>query len=199
MNTPPFSAPALLARIKLVLLQPTQCWSVISGESKSPKEILISIFLPLVALSAMCTFLFSTFIGVGISFAIKQFVLSSLLAPALLFLFSLIAAKLAPSFGGSADQDRAFSWLAHCAIPSLVATIFIFVPALYFLISLAATGWAVYLMYLGAGSMLSIPSDKRIFYLLTLIVSMIIVSFVAGMVVASVAPSVPVVVVPNAP
>ena len=109
------SAPSagLIDRVKNILLTPKAEWARIAAETPNTNSIFIGYALPLLAVGAVCGLIGSSFIGVPflgrlpIAWTATQAVFSVVIGLVSLFICSIIANALAPTFGSRQDTGRA--------------------------------------------------------------------------------------------
>jgi hypothetical protein len=118
----------------------------------------------------------------GLSTAITGYVLGGLL---MTFVVAWVASFLADKFGGQAGFPRAFRLCAYAFTASWVAGILQLVPSLAVL-GLIAGLYGIYLFYLGATPMMSVPKDKSAGYTAVTIVAVIVIYVVIAAVTTAV-------------
>jgi len=133
------SAPKLIARAKLIILNPRACWDTIAQESESPTAIYTHVILPLACAGAIATivglqvFGFATFWGTwrtGLIASAVQQILHVLVLCAALYGDAWVIKRLAPQFMANISFERAFSLAAYSAVPSLVGGLLGILPPL---------------------------------------------------------------------
>ncbi len=189
----------LLERCKLVLLNPTGCWSQLKDDSTPVLELLKRLYLPLAVLAALCSIVGLTVFGISVPFfgtfrpglltLLSQAITTIALSVAGLFLSSLVFERLAPYFGGTAPFRRSFSLLAHAAIPSLLGQALMLIPSLGVLGMIVGGLFSLYLVFCGFSSMLDIPGEKRVAFIITALVTLIIIQAILMRVSGSFAPT----------
>jgi hypothetical protein len=190
---------AIIARCKLVLLDPKGCWSQIASESNSPVHLLKTIYLPLSVLGAICLIVGLSLFGItvpllgtfrpGFSALISQALLYVVLGVAAPFIVSFIFEKLAPYFDGTAPFNKSFSLIVHASIPSLIGDCFILIPGLRAVGALVGSLYGLYLLYCGFNSMVQLPEGKRLPFIATATVVIIVVQTIIALIFGSFAPT----------
>ncbi len=191
---------SLVDRVKNILISPKTEWPVIAGESASVGSLFTSYavilaLLPLVG-SLIGGLVFGSLLaglgggGAGIGFILVPAIIGYIVTLGVLFLMHLVADGLAPSFGGTKDKIQALKWVTYSATPIWVAGLLSFIPGLNILLMLAGFGYAAYLLYLGAPSVMKVPEDKAVGYtavviIIWLVITWIISAVLIGAVVAS--------------
>jgi hypothetical protein len=169
----------MLNRIINILLKPTSEWQVIANEPSSVGGILggyavpLSLIQALVAIAAMGYFGIGAEIlemsGVSVSLAdvATRTLFSFALGLALLYALAFIGSLIAPSFNGQADLVQSLKLFTYASTPSWVAGILLpfFMSSMGLMIvvsllSFAAMGYGIYLIYAGAGPVMGIPQEK---------------------------------------
>lgn len=162
-----------------ILTKPKEVWEGFKTDNENSTKVLMTYVLPMVAIPAIIgipLFLAFGYFGAtyGIIFAVFQF----LIYIGILYLETLIANALAPSFGSKANFDNAFKVLAYSSTPGYVAAIFAHIPVIGWLLSLAALVYSVYLMYLALPVMMETPQDKVVVYMVVIILIMLVLYFI---------------------
>jgi hypothetical protein len=195
---------SLVDRVKNILLTPKTEWPVIAGESTNTASLftgyaLILAVIPLVASIIGTGLLGAAFggglgAGFGIGTALVGGVLAYLFGMGILFLMSIIAASLAPSFGGQNDKLQALKLLTYSYTPMWVAGIVGIVSAIpivgwliAFIVGLAALAYAVYLLFLGAPELLKVPADKNVGFVAVTCLIWLAIAFVASLIIGAIA------------
>ena len=178
----------LVERVQAVLLKPRETWPVIESEPGDVASIYRNYLVFLAAVPAVAGFIGMSVIGVGvfgstwrvpIVSGLVNLVVGFALTLAMIYVLSLIADALAPSFGGQKNGLNAFKLVAYGATAGLVGGIFNLLPALSML-GLLAGLYSIYLIYLGAPVLMKVPQDKAVAYTAVLIVCGIVAGIVVG-------------------
>lgn len=180
----------LIERVKNILLTPKTEWEVIKGETATPMSLLTGYVLPLAIVASAGTllklFLFSGPLGFGTGFAIASAVIAFVATIVAFYATVYVVDMLAPSFNSEKDLNKSAQLVAYSATPSYIGGLLSFIPILGALISLAAWGYGIYLMYLGIGPLKKTPEDKKIVYMIVSYLIMIVIYFVIIMILGAV-------------
>ncbi len=187
----------LLDRVKAVLTRPGETWEVIAGETQPISDIYRNYIIPLAAIPPIANFIREVIFGYsafGVTYkppfftTLMSAVTSYILSLVSLFLIGWIIDALAPSFGATQNRLQAFKVGAYGMTAAWVAGILGLIPGLW---GLAVIGglYSIYLVYLGLPKLMKVPEDKTIPYMLVATLAAILLSWVAGKVVAAVTPS----------
>jgi hypothetical protein len=181
-------APSLTARAKAILVAPKAEWLRIAGEGEPVQSVFMRYVVPLAAIGPICGFIGGQVFGFsvlgityhpglmsGLSAAITGYVLSLLS----IFVVAWVANFLADKFGGQENYARAFRLCAYSFTAAYIAGVFQILPSLGILALIAAL-YGIYLFYLGATPMMSVPQDKAASYTALTIVGVIVVYLVVG-------------------
>lgn len=169
----------MLNRIINILTKPASEWRVIGEESASVGSLFTGYAIPLAALHLIATIVATGVLGIGeeimamggVTVALGDIVVRSALnfvmTLILLYVLALIGSKIAPSFGGDSNFVQALKLFVYSSTPTWVLGIimpFLMVSMgmalLASLLSLAALGYAIYLIYIGARPTLAVPQEK---------------------------------------
>ncbi|MFI4987112.1 MAG: Yip1 family protein [Alphaproteobacteria bacterium] len=178
----------LVTRAKNMLLSPKSEWPVAAGESIDVKSLYTGYIMILSAIPPLCSLigigLFFHRMGLGLGGAILRY----LLGLAGVYLLAIIAAKLAPNFGGRDDVRQGLKLTAYSATASWVGGIFFLVPVLGIL-SVLASLYSLYLLYLGVSPTMAVPPERAAIYTVAMILAAVlifsVVALIAGAVVGS--------------
>jgi hypothetical protein len=169
----------MLNRIINILLKPTSEWQVIANEPSSVGGILGGYAVPLSIIQAITTIVAVGYMGIGaeimemsgVSVSLADTAVRALvgfaMGLALIFGLAFIGSMIAPSFNGNADIVQSLKLFTYSSTPSWVAgallPFFMSSMALMIVVSLlsfASIGYAIYLIYAGAGPVMGIPQEK---------------------------------------
>lgn len=180
----------LLARVKAILLKPSEEWPVIATEDTPPGALYTSYILPLAAIGPIAQFIGLVLIGISVPFigTMRVGVLSGLgmaltsyvLGLVAVFVMALIANALAPTFKGEQNLPQALKLVAYAYTPAWLASILGILPFLGILAMLASL-YALYLLYLGLPVMMKCPRDKALGYTAVLVVLGIVAAIVISL------------------
>ena len=180
----------LLARVKGIILKPSDEWQTIDPENTQPAALYKSYIVPLAAIGPIASFIGMVLIGISMPFlgtvrigivaGIGMMLTSYILGMVAVYVIALIANALAPSFKGEQSMQQALKLVAYAYTPAWVAGVLGIIPALGILAILAAL-YSLYLLYLGLPVMMKCPRDKALGYTIVLIIIGIIVGFIVSM------------------
>ena len=183
----------LIARVRSILLTPKTEWPVIASEADTPAGLFTRYILILSAIPPVAGFLKHSLIGISAPFigTVRIGIGAGLTAALVQYAFGLVAVyivalivnALAPTFGGQKDWMQALKTTAYAFTASWIASAFVIVPALGWLLALAGGVYAIYLLYLGLPATMRGPSDKAAGYTAVTVISTIVLSIVLGVVV----------------
>lgn len=186
MTTTPTSAGSagLIDRVRNIILTPSAEWDRIAGEQPSMGAIITGYIVPLAAVAAVAgalgLLLLSGFIGFGAGIVgiLIGIVINVALAVGGVFLISLLINALAPTFGSQADAGRAFQLAAYFPTPIWIAMVATIVPVLGQLVVIAGAIYAIYEMYVGLPRLMKTPEDKRVAYVATIVIILMLIGVV---------------------
>jgi hypothetical protein len=177
------AAPGLIDRIKNILITPQREWDRISGEPADVGKLYGGYVVPLAAFSALCGFIGMFVFGVlgfriglvpGLIGAVVQVVVATIGV----FILAFITNALAPTFGSQQDMGQAHKLAAYSWTAAFIAGVFAIFPPLA---PLGIVGlYSLALLYIGLPRLMKTPEDKRLPYVITIIIVAIVVWFVIG-------------------
>ncbi len=175
----------LSVRVKNILLQPAQEWSVIEGESASLADLYRAYIVPLAAIGPVASIVGLSMVGIGgyripLISSIGHAVVSYVLALGGVYVLALIIDALAPTFQGTKNPMQAVKVAAYSSTAAWLAGIFILIPALGFLQILGL--YSLYLLYLGLPKLMKAPEDKALVYTVVVVIAAIVIFVVIGVV-----------------
>lgn len=184
----------LVQRVKDILLKPSPTWDVIDGERPTVASLYTGYIMPLAAIPAIAQVIGMTVFGAG-AFgivvkwspvtAVVQGLLMYVLSLAMVYVLALIIDGLAPSFGGTKDQNQALKVAAYSYTAGWVAGVFSIFPALSILGLVGL--YSLFLLYVGLPKLMKAPQDKALPYTGVVILVAIVIGIVVMMVLGSVA------------
>jgi len=183
------AAPALIDRIKNILLTPQAEWDRIASEPADVNKLYIGYVLPLAALSAICTFVGMSIFGImgirmGIVPGAVTAVIQVIMALVGVFVLAFVTNALAPTFGSQQDIGQAHKLAAYSSTAGFLAGVFTLFPPLSIL---AIVGlYSLALLYIGLPRLMKTPEDKRIGYFVTILIVCIVVGIVMNVVLMNV-------------
>ncbi|MEY4700955.1 MAG: hypothetical protein RL326_1142 [Pseudomonadota bacterium] len=192
---------ALIERVKLVLLKPSECWDTIASESANIAHLMRSLVVPLAVVSSACQFLGLQLFGISfpglgtwrppLFSSLAWHILTVILQVALVFIGAIVVEKITELFKAETTRERSYSLLAHSMIPGAVGGTLGLVPSLsIFSFIFAILG--LFTLYNGSTKMTTVPESKKLFFTIAVVVSLIatslVVFFVASLLVAQPVP-----------
>lgn len=178
----------IVQRVKEILLSPKQTWPVIEAESTDTKTLYTQYLMILAVIPAVAGFIGMSLIGVsamGMSMRVPlisglvNMVVGYALSLVMVYVLSLIADALAPTFGGQKNPMMALKLVAYGSTAGMVGGIFTVIPALSAL-GLIASLYSVYLLFLGIPVMMKSPQEKALPYTAVLLVCGLIAGVILG-------------------
>ncbi|MDT9600953.1 Yip1 family protein [Sphingosinicella rhizophila] len=193
-TNPTGASPALVERVKNIILQPKAEWPRIDAEPATVGGIYRSYIFILAAITPVAgvigqllfprSFMGITYrpsVGSVLSTAVVQYLMVLLSV----YILALIIEALAPNFGGTKDRVQAFKVAAYASTAAWVAGIFNIIPALAWL-GLLGGLYSLYLLYLGIPVLMKVSADKAMGYVAAAVIAAILLWIVVGAVVGQV-------------
>lgn len=187
----------LLARIKGIVLKPSEEWPRIEAENTLPATLYKSYVAPLAAIGPVANFIGMTAVGVsmpfvgtlriGIGSGLAMMLTSYVLGLVAVYVIALIANALAPTFRGEQNMQQALKLIAYAYTPAWIAGVLGIVPALGILVVIAAL-YSLYLLYAGLPTMMKCPKGNALGYTIVLVIVGIVVGIILSLVTAMFAP-----------
>lgn len=159
---------AIFTRAKNILIQPATEWEVVKGETSDKNAVLKDYALPLIILVAIASFLggliftrFGLLIGYVVAKAVGDFIVAFLG----IYISAIVINELASSFGSKKDTNAAFKLVIYSFTPVLIAlAVYYLIPILFFVLIFGL--YLVYLLWMGLGSLMGTPEDKKVGYVI---------------------------------
>lgn len=181
----------LIPRIKALLVNPSGTWTQIEGDPETPASLLRRLILPLAAVPAVAWLLGflvlgggSSFLRYGISYAVALFAVNVVAV----FVFAVLADRIAPKFEGESNFVQSLKWSAWGAVPAFVGGIVLIVPFLAPLAILAAL-YSLYVLYTGLPVLKKNPAESTLPYFAVVVIAGIVVTWVIQAIVFKAVPS----------
>jgi hypothetical protein len=185
----------LVTRITNIVSKPKTEWPVIAKEQTDVATLFRTYIMPLAAIPVIASLIGQTVIGVslpfvgrvrtGITTGLVSAVLQYGLALVSCYLAAFVIEKLAPKFASKGDIVQALKLVAYAYTPAWVAGVLGIIPVLGVLVLLASL-YSIYLFYLGLPELMQTPADKVVPYMVVSALVIIVLSIVAGAIVAAV-------------
>ena len=186
---------SLVDRVKNILLTPKTEWPLIAAEPATTQGLFTGYAIPVSLLpligALIAGLLFNgTLATFGIGFILVPAIAGWIIGLAILYVMSLIADALAPSFDGTKGPTSALKLVIYSATPIWVAGFFGFIPGLSVILTLLGFAYSAYLLYLGAMAAMRVPETKAPGYTAVVIVIWIVLSMVvSGLIVGAIVTS----------
>jgi hypothetical protein len=174
-------------RVQRILLRPAEEWLVIAREPGDAKSLYAGYLAFLALIPAIAGFISSTFLGVTVPAGTVRLsfgagllgaVYSYVLTLAIVYIAALVLNALAPHFGGEKNFPNALKLSVYCNTPYCVASAFLLIPPLKFLVVLGLYG--LYLFYLGAPILMKSPKRRSAFYAVMVFIIVFIIALPLG-------------------
>jgi hypothetical protein len=172
----------LVERVKAIILSPKTEWPVIAGEQGDAAYLFRNYVAILAAIPAVCGFIGAILIGAPPVAALIGAIIRYVLAFVAVYIVALIVNALAPTFSSQKSFASALKLTVYSYTPSWLAGVFLLIPALSFLSILGLYG--LYLLWLGLPPLMKTPPEKSIWYTITIVVCVIVLTLLIGAVVA---------------
>lgn len=181
----------LVERAKGIIMQPKSEWAVIAAEPETPASLYRGYILILAAIGPLATLLKMGIFGInmpmnlgtvrlGFGGMLGTAISSYVLGLVGIYVLALIINALAPTFGGQKDQMQALKVAAYSATPGWLGGIFHLLPLMLSFLSLLASLYGVYLLYLGLPALMGAPKERSLVYTALVLVAAFLVMLVIG-------------------
>ncbi len=174
----------IINRSKAIILKPEIEWQTIAEETSNIKDVFINFVLPYLILgfiSSTIGFFLARYLTLSASVAFA--LISLIVFVVVLFVSSIIIEALGKSFNTEISRNKAFKLVAYSFTPSYIINIIVgLLPILSILTILGL--YSIYIMWVGFGSLLNTPQEKRVgFFIITLLIlisEMVLLNFILG-------------------
>jgi hypothetical protein len=129
--------------------------------------------------------MFGVTVRVPLVAGIATLILGYALSLVMVYVIAIIADALAPTFQGEKNLFNAFKLIAFSMTPGFLGGIFSLLPA-FAALGLLASLYGVYILYLGAPTLIKVPQDKAAPYTAVLVICAIVASVISGAILAGV-------------
>jgi hypothetical protein len=188
----------LVERVKAICLKPKETWTVIKDEQTTIKELFMSYAAILALIPPIAAFIGFSLVGMTMPLigTWRQPILNGLVHAVIYYILSLVgvyvtayvANWLAPKFNSKQDLTSAMKAVVFSYTPAWIASILSIIPSLSVLVTIAGL-YSLYVLYLGLPAMMDTPPEKKLGYVVTVIIAsivvMVVVSLIAGLVLSS--------------
>lgn len=189
-HSQPAVDPALVARVKGILVQPNAEWLRIDGEFATTKTLFTRYAMILAAIGPVAGFIGSLVFGdAAIVGALIVALVSYGLSLAAVFVLGILINALAPSFGSTVDQVQAMKVAVYASTAAWVAAIFKLAPVLSVL-SLIGAIYSLVLLFIGLPVLMKTPDDKKVLYYVVVLIAGLVLYAIIGTAITAVTVSV---------
>ncbi|MET3836753.1 hypothetical protein ABIB58_002098 [Brevundimonas sp. UYEF29] len=179
--------PALVARVKGILLQPKTEWLKIDGEFATTKSLFTRYAMILAAISPVATLIGSVvFNHASIASALVLAIVSYGLSLASVYILGLIINALASSFGSTPNPVQAMKLAVYASTASWVAGVFNLIPLLGWL-SIIGGIYSLVLLFLGLPILMKVPEDKKVVYFIVILIAGIVLAMIIAAILSAIA------------
>lgn len=192
-RSPMPGAPAsLIDHVKNILMTPKTEWPRIDAEPATIQGLYTGYVMILAAIGPVAGLIGQQVFGYSalgvtykppIGYSVATAVVTYVLSLVSVYVSALVIDALAPNFGGTKDQVKAFKVAAYSATAAWLAGIFGIIPMLAVLGILGL--YSLYLLFLGLPVLMRVPQDKAVGYTVVVIVVQIVLYIVVGAVVGA--------------
>jgi hypothetical protein len=184
--------PALVARVKGILLQPKTEWLKIDGEFATTKSLFTRYAMILAAIGPVCSLLGGQLMPImGVKLSIVGAIVVALVSYGMsllgVFLLGLIINALAPNFGGTANKVQAMKLAVYSWTAAWLAGVFGLIPMLGILAILGL--YSFYLLFVGLPILMKVPEDKKVGYFIVTVIAGVVMYFIISAIVGAISMS----------
>lgn len=185
---PPAIDPALMSRVKSILLQPKMEWERIDAEMATVKSVFIPYALLLAAIGPIASLIGGQMMPVmGLKMpmfaALAGAIASYVIALISVYLLSLIINMLAPTFGGVSDPIKATQVAVYAMTASWLSGIFSIIPLLGILGLVGL--YSLYLLYVGLPKLMKAPPEKAVIYTVVVVIMTVVLALISSFLVGA--------------
>ncbi|WP_336980054.1 Yip1 family protein [Brevundimonas nasdae] len=179
-HSQPAVDPALVARVKGILVQPNAEWLRIDGEFATTKTLFTRYAMILAAIGPIAGLIGSLIFGeASIIGALVVALVSYGLSLAAVFVLGILINALAPSFGSTVDQVQAMKVAVYASTAAWVAAVFDLIPVLSVL-SLIGAIYSLVLLFIGLPMLMKTPEDKKVVYYVVVLIAGLVLYAIIG-------------------
>lgn len=191
-HSQPAVDPALVARVKRILLQPKSEWMKIDGEFATTKSLFTRYAMILAAIGPVCSLLGGQLMPImGMKLSIVGAIVVALVSYGMsllgVFLLGLIINALAPNFGGTANKVQAMKLAVYSWTAAWLAGVFGLIPMLGILAILGL--YSFYLLFVGLPILMKVPEDKKVGYFIVTVIAGVVMYFIISAIVGAISMS----------
>lgn len=186
-HSQPAVDPALVARVKGILLQPKSEWLKIDGEFATTKSLFTRYAMILAAIGPVATLIGSVVFGhASIVSALVLAIVSYGLALASVYILGLIINALASSFGSAPNPVQATKLAVYASTASWVAGVFNLIPLLAW-VSIIGGIYSLVLLFFGLPILMKTPEDKKVVYFVVILIAGIVLGMIMAAILSAIA------------
>jgi hypothetical protein len=186
---------AIFKRAIAIITKPNDEWQVIKNETMSIADMFTKYAIILAAIPAIAGFIGYGLIGISVGFGTFRIPLGRCLIWAIfmyalslvgVYLTAFIMDALAPSFGSQRDMNRSLKVVVFSWTPVWIAGILYIIPSIAVIVWIASL-YALFLLFTGMKHLKEPPQDKLMGYFIVTLVINVVVLFLVGFIVSTVA------------
>lgn len=186
-HSQPAVDPALVARVKGILLQPKSEWLKIDGEFATTKSLFTRYAMILAAIGPVATLIGSVVFGhASIVSALVLAIVSYGLALASVYILGLIINALASSFGSAPNPVQATKLAVYASTATWVAGVFNLIPLLAW-VSIIGGIYSLVLLFFGLPILMKTPEDKKVVYFVVILIAGIVLGMIMAAILSAIA------------
>lgn len=191
-HSQPAVDPALVARVKGILLHPKSEWLKIDGEFATTKSLFTRYAMILAAIGPVCSLLGGQLMPImGVKLSIVGAIVVALVSYGMsllgVFLLGLIINALAPNFAGTANKVQAMKLAVYSWTAAWLAGVFGLIPMLGILAILGL--YSFYLLFVGLPILMKVPEDKKVGYFIVTVIAGVVMYFIISAIVGAISMS----------
>lgn len=180
----------LVEKAKNILTNPKQEWEASINEKTTFSSLLTGYIVPLALVGAIAAFVGGMIgqevMGIKIGGTVKYGITSAISAFVSAIVGYVIVTYvidiLAPTFDSEKNLDKSARLAAYSQTAGLLASVFNAIPAISFLTILGLYG--AYVAWLGVTPMKNTPENKKVGYVVAIILVTVLVTFLIGLILA---------------
>jgi hypothetical protein len=186
---------SIVDRAKNIIMRPVDEWNTIAGEPATVGGLFTGYAAILALIPAVIGLLASLVLGAALSqymggalgalttgALLTQTVLGYVFGLLLILTMSYLVNAVSPSFNGKQDLIQSTKLMVYSGTAAWVASLFLIIPILGFLVYFGGIAYSVYLIYLGLQPVMGIPKEKVAGMTVVVVLAYIVLAIVFGLV-----------------
>jgi hypothetical protein len=176
----------IVSRARNIVTTPQAEWPVIASEPADTVQLYTGYVVILAAIPLVFGLIHQLFGGLSFGRVVMIAVVGYVASLIDVAVVALLSSKLAPYFGGVDNTDQGFKLAAYGATAAWLGGIFLLLPWIGGILRLLCGLYSIYLYWLGVPDLMAVPAERRLGFVIVVIIATIVVAWIIAIVLLSI-------------